>query len=157
MKLTPALLTLFFGTQAVVAGLKPAPKILLSRIDFLTLRNGQMTKSRRVEPIPQVSIYLRLPPAFRSRKKMTDGALPMQLKCVGGDGQGRYEVDVMRCKNQGRSVAPVPAQVADLLMGGQRLRRRGHQLGLHGQSAGRVQARGNGRYLRGVRALAGPP
>lgn len=58
MKLTPALLTLFFGAHAVVAGLKPAPKILLSRVDFLTLRNGQMTKSRRVEPIPQVPIYL---------------------------------------------------------------------------------------------------
>ncbi|KAH0609676.1 uncharacterized protein H6S33_013162 [Morchella sextelata] len=51
-------------------------KTLLSRIDSLTLRSDMMTKGRRVDPIPQ-------------------------LKCVGGDGMGRYEVDVMRCKNRG--------------------------------------------------------
>ncbi|KAI5842657.1 hypothetical protein DFP73DRAFT_608328 [Morchella snyderi] len=51
-------------------------KVLLSRIDTLTLRSDMMTKGRRVSPIPQ-------------------------LKCVGGDGRGRYEVDVMRCKNRG--------------------------------------------------------
>lgn len=62
----------------------------------------------------------------------------------------------MRCKNQGRSVAPVPAQEAGLLISEQRLRRRGHQLGLHGQSAGGIQARGNGCHMRGVRALADP-
>lgn len=55
MKLTPAFLTLSLGAHTVFAALKPAPKVLLSRVDFLTLRNDQMTKSRRVEPIPQVT------------------------------------------------------------------------------------------------------
>lgn len=63
MKLTPTFLTFSLGAYTVFAALKPAPKILLSQVDFLTLRNDQMTKSRRVEPIPQVT-YLFSPATY---------------------------------------------------------------------------------------------
>ena len=51
-------------------------KILLSTVRSLTLRSDQKTAGRRLAPIPQ-------------------------LKCVGGDARGLYEVDVMRCTNAG--------------------------------------------------------
>ncbi|KAF8533627.1 hypothetical protein BDD12DRAFT_759940 [Trichophaea hybrida] len=51
-------------------------KVLLTKIKTLTLRNDQVTTGRRSSPISQ-------------------------LKCVGGDGKGLYEVDVMRCTNMG--------------------------------------------------------
>lgn len=51
-------------------------KVLLSKIKALTLRSGQPTAARRVSSIPQ-------------------------LKCVGGDAEGLYEIDVMRCTNLG--------------------------------------------------------
>jgi hypothetical protein len=35
-----------------------AQKMLLSKVKTLTLRNGEMTKGRRVEPIPQVYIHI---------------------------------------------------------------------------------------------------
>jgi hypothetical protein len=70
---------------SLAAGQKPGQKILLSQIDTLTLRSDQLTKGRRVAPIPQ-------------------------LKCVGGDGMGKYEVDVMRCRNVGRLVALILPQ-----------------------------------------------
>lgn len=70
----PVLLSVLLSLGCVEAF--GSQKVLLSRIDTLTLRNDMMTKGRRVAPIPQ-------------------------LKCVGGDGMGRYEVDVMRCKNRG--------------------------------------------------------
>lgn len=57
MKLSPALLTLlglYLSAHTEAAKLKPGQKILLSKIDSLTLRNDQVTKSRRVDPIPQV-------------------------------------------------------------------------------------------------------
>lgn len=50
--------------------------ILLSTVKTLTLRNDQTTAGRRLKPISQ-------------------------LKCVGGDARGLYEVDVMRCINIG--------------------------------------------------------
>lgn len=59
MKLSsPALaaILLCLGPDAVAAKLKPGQKILLSKIETLTLRNDQMTKGRRVEPIPQVCV-----------------------------------------------------------------------------------------------------
>ncbi|KAF8472459.1 hypothetical protein BDZ91DRAFT_770660 [Kalaharituber pfeilii] len=43
-------------------------------VQRLTLRNGMMTRGRRTKPVPQ-------------------------LKCVGGDAKGLYEVDVMIGKN----------------------------------------------------------
>ncbi|KAL8945352.1 MAG: hypothetical protein Q9211_000122 [Gyalolechia sp. 1 TL-2023] len=51
-------------------------KILLSKIQTLTLRHGTKTSHRRVPAVPQ-------------------------LKCIGGNARGLYDVDVMRCKNQG--------------------------------------------------------
>ncbi|KAL8909588.1 MAG: hypothetical protein Q9207_000086 [Kuettlingeria erythrocarpa] len=51
-------------------------KVLLSRVQTLTFRHGLKTSHRRVPAVPQ-------------------------LKCVGGNARGLYEVDIMRCKNQG--------------------------------------------------------
>ncbi|KAL5444473.1 hypothetical protein PMIN06_008385 [Paraphaeosphaeria minitans] len=51
-------------------------KVKLSKIQSLTLRKDAPTSHRRVSAIPQ-------------------------LKCIGGSARGRYEVDVMRCKNSG--------------------------------------------------------
>lgn len=58
MKLSPALLTLlglYLSARTEAAKLQPGQKILLSKVDSLTLRNDQVTKSRRVDPIPQVT------------------------------------------------------------------------------------------------------
>lgn len=52
--------------------------ILLSNVQSLTLNAGKKTSHRRVSAVPQ-------------------------LKCVGGNGKGRYEVDTMRCVNEGSS------------------------------------------------------
>lgn len=51
-------------------------KVLLSHVKTLTLRNNKATTARRVSAIPQ-------------------------LKCVGGNAKGLYDLDVMRCKNSG--------------------------------------------------------
>ncbi|KAL8846444.1 MAG: hypothetical protein Q9221_008469 [Calogaya cf. arnoldii] len=51
-------------------------KILLSNVQTLTLRHDLKTSHRRVAAVPQ-------------------------LKCVGGNAKGYYNVDIMRCKNQG--------------------------------------------------------
>jgi hypothetical protein len=50
--------------------------ILLSTVKSLTLRDGQDTTHRRVSALPQ-------------------------LKCIGGNAKGLYNVDVMRCRNAG--------------------------------------------------------
>ena len=55
---------------------KPANSVLLSNIQTLTLRKDARTSHRRVSAIPQ-------------------------LNCIGGSAKRIYEVDVMRCKNQG--------------------------------------------------------
>lgn len=55
---------------------KASDATLLSKIKTLTLRDGQQTSARRTDPIPQ-------------------------LHCMGGNGKGFYNVDVMRCKNAG--------------------------------------------------------
>ncbi|KAI4226085.1 MAG: hypothetical protein L6R36_003439 [Xanthoria steineri] len=51
-------------------------KVLLSNVQTLTLRHDLKTSHRRVAPVPQ-------------------------LKCIGGNAKGYYNVDIMRCKNQG--------------------------------------------------------
>ncbi|KAI4289575.1 MAG: hypothetical protein L6R35_001153 [Caloplaca aegaea] len=51
-------------------------KILLSKVQTLTLRHGLKTSHRRVPAVPQ-------------------------LECIGGNARGHYDVDIMRCKNQG--------------------------------------------------------
>lgn len=55
---------------------KPANSVLLSSIQSLTVRDGKQTTHRRVSALSQ-------------------------LKCVGGNAKGLYDVDVMRCKNSG--------------------------------------------------------
>jgi len=75
MKL-PTATILLLAASVAAAKLKPGQKILLSEVPALTLRSDQMTKNRRVPAVPQ-------------------------LKCVGGEGKGKYEIDVMRCKNIG--------------------------------------------------------
>ncbi|KAK7539030.1 transmembrane protein [Phyllosticta citricarpa] len=74
--LSPILLALLASGGAAEAAWNPANSVLLSNVKSLTLRKGLKTTSRRVSPIPQ-------------------------LKCIGGDAKGLYEVDVMRCKNSG--------------------------------------------------------
>lgn len=53
--------TVLLSTLLSLAGCAEAAlgqqKILLSRIDTLTLRNDMMTKGRRVDPIPQVGVF----------------------------------------------------------------------------------------------------
>jgi hypothetical protein len=56
--------------------LQVSDSVLLTNVKTLTLRKDAKTSHRRVPAIPQ-------------------------LKCVGGNGCGHYEVDVMRCRNQG--------------------------------------------------------
>lgn len=75
--LYPALLSLLVISSAGPALARP-PKnaVLLSNVKSLTLRANSKTSHRRVPAIPQ-------------------------LKCVGGNARGLYEVDVMRCTNQG--------------------------------------------------------
>ncbi|KAF1839007.1 DUF1183-domain-containing protein [Decorospora gaudefroyi] len=69
--LYPALLA-SSGAEALRSG----SKVKLSNVQSLTLRKGQQTSARRVDPIPQ-------------------------LKCIGGSARGLYEPEVMRCKNSG--------------------------------------------------------
>jgi hypothetical protein len=73
----PALLSLLTTTTLAIGGPKKASNaILLSNVRSLTLRDGQETTHRRVSALPQ-------------------------LKCIGGNAKGLYDVDVMRCKNSG--------------------------------------------------------
>jgi hypothetical protein len=65
---------LAFATTPIDARKNDA--ILLSTVKSLTLRDGQDTTHRRVSALPQ-------------------------LKCVGGNAKGLYNVDVMRCRNAG--------------------------------------------------------
>ena len=57
-------------------GSKDPGKVLLQDVQVLTLRNGQMTTSRRTSPVPQ-------------------------LKCVGGSAMGRFNPQVVQCYNRG--------------------------------------------------------
>ncbi|KAI9799687.1 MAG: hypothetical protein M1825_004422 [Sarcosagium campestre] len=74
--LYPALLTVSTLYDSVEASKVPEKAVLLSNVKTLTLRKDLKTSHRRVSAIPQ-------------------------LRCVGGDARGLYDVDVMRCKNQG--------------------------------------------------------
>lgn len=55
---------------------KSKDAVLLSQIRSLTLQSAKQTTGRRSSPIPQ-------------------------LTCIGGNARGKYEVDVMQCKNSG--------------------------------------------------------
>ena len=88
-----------FATSALldhaVALRKPADSVLLSSVKTLTLRKDAKTSHRRVSAIPQVRVsHQRIPGGKANPAKH-------QLKCIGGNARGLYEIDVMRCKNQG--------------------------------------------------------
>lgn len=76
LNLYPAILAILALLEPVLAARKPSNSVILSSVKSLTLRANSKTSHRRVSAIPQ-------------------------LKCVGGDGKGLYEIDVMRCQNQG--------------------------------------------------------
>lgn len=67
---------LLAASCTTLAYTKKNDAVKLSQVRTLTLRNNAKTSHRRVSAIPQ-------------------------LKCVGGDARGKYEVDVMRCTNSG--------------------------------------------------------
>ncbi|KAF2095064.1 DUF1183-domain-containing protein [Rhizodiscina lignyota] len=74
-----ALLALLAFSATTNATKPPSSKaVLLSNIQSLTLRKDKLTTHRRVSAIPQ-------------------------LKCVGGNGRGKFDVDIMRCTNAGSS------------------------------------------------------
>ncbi|KAL8647500.1 MAG: hypothetical protein Q9226_006403, partial [Calogaya cf. arnoldii] len=88
---------LILFTNAVEALRKTeGQKILLSKVQTLTLRHDLMTSHRRVAAVPQVSS-----PFTYSLPFSWWGLIPPQLKCIGGNAKGYYNVDIMRCKNQG--------------------------------------------------------
>ena len=72
------LLTLLLATLLPTTALKSKSSnaVLLSKIRTLTVRTDRLTSSRRIAPIPQ-------------------------LNCIGGNAQGLYSIDVLRCKNSG--------------------------------------------------------
>ncbi|MCJ1361506.1 hypothetical protein MMC16_000606 [Acarospora aff. strigata] len=74
--LYPALLTLSTFAVETEGARKASDSLLLSTVKTLTLRKDLKTSHRRVAAVPQ-------------------------LKCIGGNAKGLYEIDVMRCKNQG--------------------------------------------------------
>ncbi|KAL9007224.1 MAG: hypothetical protein Q9188_000027 [Gyalolechia gomerana] len=67
---------LLASTAVEALRMSEGEKILLSKVQTLTLRHGMKTSHRRVSAVPQ-------------------------LKCIGGNARGLYDVDIMRCKNQG--------------------------------------------------------
>ncbi|MCJ1412631.1 hypothetical protein MMC19_006728 [Ptychographa xylographoides] len=71
--LLPAILFLIHTTDAAR---KTGDRVLLSTVQTLTLRKDLKTSHRRVSAVPQ-------------------------LNCIGGNAKGLYEVDILRCKNQG--------------------------------------------------------
>ncbi|KAH8815648.1 transmembrane protein-like protein 66 [Xylogone sp. PMI_703] len=75
--LYPSFLALLaISSLSAAAKSRPKNAVLLSNVKTLTLRANTKTSHRRVSAIPQ-------------------------LKCIGGSGRGLYEIDVMRCTNQG--------------------------------------------------------
>ncbi|KAI9869702.1 MAG: hypothetical protein M1830_005203, partial [Pleopsidium flavum] len=74
--LYPALLTLSACVGEAEALRKTSDSVLLSNVKTLTLRKDLETSHRRVAAV-------------------------RQLKCIGGNAKGLYDIDVMRCKNQG--------------------------------------------------------
>ena len=71
------LLALLLFAHSCTSRISPE-KVPLSSVKALTLRKDLLTTHRRVSAIPQ-------------------------LRCVGGDAKGFYDIDVLRCKNQGSS------------------------------------------------------
>ena len=70
------LLTLLLFVQPSVSARNKPEKVLLSKINTLTLRKDAKTSHNRVSALSQ-------------------------LKCVGGSAKGLYEIETLRCKNAG--------------------------------------------------------
>lgn len=83
------LLALLALSDVSLAARKPSNSVLLTQVKTLTLRKDSKTSHRRVSAIPQ-------------------------LKCVGGSAKGLFEVDVMRCKNQGSDYDDDNVQVSTI-------------------------------------------
>lgn len=80
----------------VSEGARKLEGILLSNVKTLTLRKDQKTTHNRVAAVPQVfsSPYL-------LDSSHTDKRQSLKIKCIGGNAKELYDVDIMRCKNQG--------------------------------------------------------
>lgn len=77
MRLPTYLLPLLLALTPTESLARKTPeRILLSNVKTLTLRKDAKTTHNRVSPAPQ-------------------------LKCIGGTAKGLYEIEVLRCKNQG--------------------------------------------------------
>ncbi|KAK5166082.1 uncharacterized protein LTR77_008343 [Saxophila tyrrhenica] len=80
MHITSSIISLLLASATRVAFAEKHNKakdaVLLSNVRSLTLQQGKSTTGRRSDSLPQ-------------------------LTCVGGNGQGHYDVDVMQCKNSG--------------------------------------------------------
>ena len=77
INLAVAFLTTLLPAASAARG-KPSNAVLLSSVKSLTLRDGALTSARRVDPIPQLTV-------------------------TGGNANGLYKVDSMRCTNTGSS------------------------------------------------------
>jgi hypothetical protein len=95
--LCSVLLVLSSFAGGAYAGSKSPKSVLLSTVKTLTLRKGLLTTHRRVSAVPQVKSHLFL---YAHGGSANFSSLA-QLKCIGGSGKGLYDIDVMRCKNQG--------------------------------------------------------
>lgn len=69
---------LISGIQGEPNGKQREDKILASKIDTITLQKNKLTNARRTSAIPQ-------------------------LKCIGGNAMGLFEVEGMRCRARGQS------------------------------------------------------
>ena len=72
----PCLLATIPASLAKKSFSKSSDGVLLSKVRSLTLHSDKLTTGRRSSPIKQ-------------------------LICIGGNGRGKYEVDVMQCNNSG--------------------------------------------------------
>lgn len=76
MHLSTLFITALLSVGSFARTKKDTSAVLLSKVRSLTLRDGHETSHRRVPALPQ-------------------------LNCVGGNAQGLYNVEEMRCKNSG--------------------------------------------------------
>jgi hypothetical protein len=93
--LIKGMLALFSLLAYAEAAKQPANRVLLRNVQSLTLRKDSKTSHRRVSALPQVRFDHSI---IQSPSLTLDFN---QLKCIGGNGKGHYEIDVLRCTNSG--------------------------------------------------------
>lgn len=96
MRILPYLYLTFLAFLQLSEGARKLESILLSNVKTLTLRKDQKTAHNRVAAVPQVIFFL-----HSSKSNHTYRYQILKLKCIGGNAKGLYDVDIMRCKNQG--------------------------------------------------------